>query len=124
MNHKELYFRLKELVPNAKFVMYQCDSKEDFEKNQLLCAGDAIKFHNFLIDWRKENVKFPEESEIMNIPDFDQVVVEEKDRKKGRNEVHKKNLALIGCYEIEKRSNPTLKFHDYLDDLEIRAKAL
>ena len=42
----------------------------------------------------------------------------EADLKQSRNQLLKLNLALVGCYRIEKKSNPALTFSDYLDELE------
>jgi hypothetical protein len=51
------------------------------------------------------------------------VVSDPEDQKLKRNEALKSNLALIACYEIEKKSNPDLVFSDYIDSLELIIKS-
>lgn len=41
--------------------------------------------------------------------------------KQMRNDAMSQNLAIVACYRIEQKANPTLTFSDYLDQLENEA---
>ena len=45
------------------------------------------------------------------------------EEKKTRDDLYKKDLAVVALYEIEKKSNPNLIFSDYLDNLEDQVKS-
>lgn len=44
--------------------------------------------------------------------------VDDAERKAERNKRYSGDMAIVGAYEIEKKSNPNLDFSDYLDSLE------
>ncbi len=81
-----------------------------------------INMGGYTVDWRISNLlPCPSYAEIeaLNKKVVDDALAVKV--KEARNKEKLNDLAIVACYEIEKKSNPALAFSDYLDDLEVKA---
>lgn len=79
----------------------------------------------YLVDWNNANI-LPPPSQV-DLDNIDPVQLSnfiESNRKTIRNAGAVNNLALIGCYQMEKLNNQSLTFSDYLDSLEALQKSM
>lgn len=113
MNSEELLQRLLFLNPNANFAIHDCTLSE------YAGEGYPIEMDGFLVSWNKTNeLKCPSIEEVKSV---DIIALNEKmesDRKQIRNDKYSDDLTLKATYSNEKKTNPSLKFSDYLDQLE------
>lgn len=118
MNPRELspqevfHQKLKVLVPDAICNIRPFDNNAHLAKNPII-RGD------FLVDWELSNPgACPTVQQVEAVTPQQVSAKAEVDRKKDRDKVKADDLSLVGCYELEKKSNPNLKFSEYLDSLE------
>ena len=74
------------------------------------------------LTWHEKIVPKPRREEIEAITQEQLDIAKEEHRKQIRNREKKNDLTLVALFENERKSNPDLKFNDYLDSLEQRAK--
>lgn len=74
------------------------------------------------IVWENKDIRKPtkEELDALNDSEIERILNERKEdkRKEERNQREKKDLALIATFLEHKKTNPDVKFKDYLDYLE------
>jgi len=69
--------------------------------------------------WNDENeMPCPSQEQLDAIDMADVAVDVERKRKDDRDKVFEKDLVMKAVFKIEKRLNPSLKFSEYLDELE------
>jgi len=123
LSREDLYFRLLYLVPNAKFSFWPKDGSDDDGSKK--GVEFVIVIDNWCIDWDKSNLNScPTEQEIKNV---DVLKMQQKLQlkiKQQRNTEKANDLSLVASFNIEKKTNPTLEFSDYVDQLETDSAAI
>ena len=108
--------KMRLLHPDAKFSVRPYEDNEHLAKNPVLVGS-------FLVDWDESNSSLCPTLEQVNAVSDNQVNDFELVEKKKQRDLDKVNdLSVIACFEIEKKSNPSLEFSAYLDDLELKSK--
>lgn len=124
LSREDLFYRLNYLVQDAKFCFWPV---LDEEGNDSGFKGyeNTVDMDGWRIAWYGDNLApLPklEDIKALQKTDIDKHV--ETKAKEARDTEKAKDLTLVACYEIEKKSNPNLNFSAYLDDLQIKQKNL
>ncbi len=114
LSREDLFNRLIYLVPEAKFVFWPDEGSDDTKG-----YNDVVKLAGWIIAWYPENSQpLPTLDQINAVDTATLNAWVESRRKDDRDAQKAKDLSLVATFKIEKKSNPSLSFRDYLDSLE------
>lgn len=109
------------LVPDAK-----CCIRSDMSDADYAAASYANEtvypLNNFFVVWSPLNTSpWPGQDKVNAVTKNQSDNVQERARKKERNQNARNDLAIVSNFKAAKQANPALKFGDYLDGLEADA---
>lgn len=114
LSRDDLYNRLIYLVPEAKFVFWPDEGKDDNKG-----YDNVVKIPGWIIAWYPENSQpLPTLDQLNAVDNSTLDTWLESRRKDDRDSRKSKDLSLIAAFKIEKKTDPNLSFRDYLDSLE------
>lgn len=118
LSREDLVNRLNHLAPGSKYAFWLDEPHIDNKG-----YNNVVKLLGYCLTWYPENsVLMPTLQDIMNVDSQAMNQAIENKRKSHRDKEKVNDLAIIAGFEMEKKSNPTLVFSAYLDDLELKSK--